>query len=66
MYNIVSVDKKSCIFLFKWLPSYDIALAKFVIQLHNLAILQLHWVTSSAKITAQKTVSPLSDRLFLG
>ena len=59
-YNIVSVDKKSCFLYLNGPPSYDITLAKFVIQLHDLAILQLHWLTSSAKITAQKTVNPLS------
>ena len=50
--------------LFGWPPSYDIALAKFIIQLHNLAILQLHYVTLFAIITAQDCI-PFKRQIFL-
>ena len=51
--------------LFEWPPSYNITQAKFVIQLHNLAILQLDYVTTFAKITAQDC-KPLKRQIFLG
>ena len=50
---------------FEWSPSYDITQAKIVTQLHNLAILQLHCVTSFAKITAQDC-KRLKRQIFLG
>ena len=50
---------------FEWSLSYDITQAKFVTKLHNLAILQLHYVTSFAKITAQDC-KPLKRQIFLG